>query len=78
MPKESNALPFVAIKNKRISFPLELNQTHNYINKRITVIGDQAQSFHPLAGLGMNLGVAQSTILANIILCNHKAGCDIG
>ena len=42
------------------------------------MIGDAAHSIHPMAGLGVNAGIADSVFLANNIIQNLKTGNDIG
>lgn len=66
------------ICNKRMAFPLNSLQSQKYIGNRIALIGDAAHSIHPMAGQGLNMGLADSVLLSNIILKNLKGGLDIG
>ncbi|GLR71028.1 FAD-dependent monooxygenase [Agaribacter marinus] len=41
----------------RFSYPLLLKQTHDYASHRVICIANAAQSLHPIAGQGFNLGI---------------------
>lgn len=44
--------------SQRVSFPLIERQVSPFIKPRVALIGDALHTIHPLAGLGMNLGLA--------------------
>lgn len=51
---------------KRVAYPLGLNaQTHH--SARIVNIGNAAQTLHPVAGQGLNLGLRDAAVLANLL-----------
>jgi 2-octaprenyl-6-methoxyphenol hydroxylase len=50
----------------RFSFPLGLN-AHAIISKRSVKIGNAAQTLHPVAGQGLNLGLRDAQVLAQNI-----------
>ncbi len=56
------------ILGKRMEFPLQLQYVSNNVCDNIVLIGDAAHSIHPMAGQGMNLGIADSAILSNEII----------
>ena len=47
----------------RHAFPLKMLHTQAYVGKNWLLLGDSAHHFHPLAGLGLNAGIADITTL---------------
>ncbi|KAJ3190354.1 putative ubiquinone biosynthesis monooxygenase [Gaertneriomyces sp. JEL0708] len=62
----------------RACFPLRIRNSERYIKNRIALIGDAAHTIHPLAGQGLNLGLADSESLTNAITHALRTGQDIG
>jgi len=64
------------------SFPLRYNHTESYIGHgqgtRTVLVGDAAHTVHPLAGQGLNLGLADVECLARCIRASLLSGGDIG
>ncbi|KAL8686887.1 MAG: hypothetical protein Q9218_006791 [Villophora microphyllina] len=60
------------------SFPLRYRQADSYTSSRVALIGDAAHTVHPLAGQGLNMGLADVQSLANTIEYTVKHGGDIG
>ncbi|HVY53923.1 MAG TPA: UbiH/UbiF/VisC/COQ6 family ubiquinone biosynthesis hydroxylase [Gammaproteobacteria bacterium] len=52
---------------KRYSFPLLERHAETYIMERVALLGDAAHTLHPLAGQGVNLGVGDAQVLAQVI-----------
>ena len=64
------------------SFPLRYNHADAYLGEgqggRTALIGDAAHTIHPLAGQGLNLGLADVECLVRVIESTLSAGGDIG
>jgi ubiquinone biosynthesis monooxygenase Coq6 len=60
------------------SFPLRMSHADMYVGKRTALVGDAAHTVHPLAGQGLNLGIADAEALARTIGCATLLGADIG
>ena len=52
----------------RKKFPLLGLQAARYIDTRVVLMGDAAHVVHPLAGLGLNLGIADVSCLATLLV----------
>lgn len=59
-------------------FPLRIQHAMRYGRRRGVLVGDAAHVVHPLAGQGMNLGLADAACLAHEIDAALEAGLDIG
>ncbi|MDR8730954.1 UbiH/UbiF/VisC/COQ6 family ubiquinone biosynthesis hydroxylase [Burkholderia pseudomultivorans] len=57
---------FVAIAG-RASFPLGLNAAQTLVNGRIAIVGNAAQTLHPVAGQGLNLGLRDAHTLVDAL-----------
>ncbi|THH08534.1 hypothetical protein EW145_g2651 [Phellinidium pouzarii] len=65
------------------SFPLRLSHADSYIGEgehgsRTALLGDAAHTIHPLAGQGLNMGLADAQALAECIQSAVLVGGDIG
>ncbi len=60
----------------RGSFALIKSHSKNYVKNRVVLVGDAAHTIHPLAGQGVNLGLMDAAVLADVILSSHNAGRD--
>jgi len=55
------------VTTARASFPLTMRYTQQWLDKRVIFIGDAAHTIHPLAGLGMNLGLLDAASLVECL-----------
>ena len=60
------------------SFPLRLRHASTYTGHRVALIGDAAHTIHPLAGQGLNLGLADAESLAKCVVNGVENGMDVG
>ena len=64
--------------SKRFSFPLQMRHVKQYCGAHWLLMGDSAHTIHPLAGLGLNVGLADVTAWATLLdgkkshLCSKK------
>ena len=63
------------LNSQRAAFPLSLMHVEHTIAHRIALIGDAAHRVHPLAGQGLNLGLADVAALAEVLT---GQGADVG
>lgn len=65
---------FVSVE-KRMTFPLKLSQLAESSTPHLVVIGNAAQTMHPVAGQGFNVGLRDAEVLARQIV---NASADLG
>ncbi|SIO03550.1 2-octaprenyl-6-methoxyphenyl hydroxylase [Salinivibrio sp. ES.052] len=63
---------------ERHIYPLALNQVVRPVSHRVAVVGNAAQSLHPIAGQGFNLGLRDVITLADTLSAAAEQGDDIG
>jgi 2-octaprenylphenol hydroxylase len=62
----------------RGAFPLLLRHANRYSDERLVLVGNAAHAIHPLAGQGLNLGVSDIAVLAEVLLEARRTKGDIG
>lgn len=60
------------------SFPLNLVLAHRFVAPRLALVGDAAHVIHPLAGQGLNLGLRDVAVLAEVLVDAMRLGEDFG
>jgi 2-octaprenyl-6-methoxyphenol hydroxylase len=53
--------------SQRYSYPLSLSKSHPFVSYRAISVGNAAQSLHPIAGQGFNLGVRDVAELVKVV-----------
>ncbi|KAJ2476180.1 putative ubiquinone biosynthesis monooxygenase [Coemansia sp. RSA 2131] len=62
----------------RTSFPLRMRMVDTLVANRVALIGDAGHVMHPLAGQGLNMGLADVQCLAQVLEQAAAAGEDLG
>lgn len=88
MPEEHFAIELQAAFEDRLGhidevgpravFPLRFFETSAYVESRLALIGDAAHTIHPLAGQGVNLGMADAASLAEVLTEAKRNSKDLG
>jgi len=66
------------IEGRRFAFDLKLQHARSYISSRVALVGDSAHTIHPMAGQGLNLGLADAEALTKFLKIAVNSGNDIG
>ncbi len=73
-----NWLGEVELAGDRWSYPVALKFAGKYIAPRMCLVGDAAHAIHPIAGQGLNLGLRDVAVLAELLAERRGLGLDIG
>ncbi len=68
-----NKLGALELISERKSFPLVGAQASQYISRRVVLLGDAAHVIHPLAGLGLNMGLADVKYLCQLLADSDRS-----
>ena len=60
------------------AFPLGFGVARRFFGERLVLVGDAAHIVHPIAGQGLNLGLKDVAVLAEIVTDAARLGLDIG
>lgn len=63
---------------ERAAYPLKAQLARHLVRPRLALIGDAAHTIHPLAGLGVNLGLRDAMVLAQEIVDARRFDEDWG
>jgi len=77
-PRFGDFLGEIKLKGKRFSYPLNLTVANEFAQSRLALVGDAAHGIHYLAGQGLNLGLRDVAVLAEVLLEAARRGEDIG
>lgn len=62
----------------RRSHPIAMQLSRRYAAPRLALVGDAAHAVHPVAGLGLNLGLRDAAALTEVCVDAMRLGLDIG
>lgn len=71
-------LGHVRLDGPRFVYPLTLQMAERMYAPRIALLGDAAHAVHPIAGQGLNLGLKDAAVLAEVLADALRLGEDIG
>ncbi len=63
---------------KRHNYPLRLMKASAHISHRLALVGNAAQTLHPVAGQGFNLALRDVMVLAEVLAQAAQQGDDVG
>jgi 2-octaprenyl-6-methoxyphenol hydroxylase len=64
----------IARVGTRAAYPLRLSRAESMVGTRAVLVGNAAQSLHPVAGQGFNLGLRDAALLAEILAAAPDPG----
>ncbi|MGL1922434.1 MAG: FAD-dependent monooxygenase [Hyphomicrobiales bacterium] len=68
----------VALCGEKFTYPLGLQIAYEYMQPRAVLIGDAAHGIHPIAGQGLNMGLRDIAVLAQVMVEARNLGLDFG
>jgi len=68
----------IALASRRQGFPLKLIRAERMTDERVVLIGNAAHQLHPVGGQGLNLGLRDVALLAEMLVAKRAFGEDIG
>ena len=68
----------IALATRRQAFPLKLIRAERMADERVVLIGNAMHQLHPVAGQGLNLGLRDVAMLAEMLVARLEFGEDIG
>ncbi len=68
----------VDVEGPTFVYPLSLQLAERLTAPRLAVLGDAAHGIHPIAGQGLNLGLKDAAVLAEVLVDAARLGEDIG
>ena len=67
----------ITLTGPRFAYPLGLHHAARYTGRRLALIGDAAHGIHPIAGQGLNLGLRDVAVLAELVVDARRLGLDV-
>ncbi len=66
----------IELAAKKATFPLNMKIARKFTSNRFALIGDSAHGVHPIAGLGLNIGLRDVAALTEVIIEKYRLGLD--
>jgi 2-octaprenyl-6-methoxyphenol hydroxylase len=63
---------------RRVSYPLRRVQARRIVAPRVALVGNAAQTLHPIGAQGFNLGLRDALTLAERLIAAQRSGADPG
>jgi 2-octaprenylphenol hydroxylase len=76
--KSDHVLGELKVISEKAIYPLIYQHSKKYIEKNFVLVGDAAHTIHPLAGQGVNLGIADAVELTGVLEDSIMKGGYIG
>lgn len=77
-PRFGDFLGDISLVGDRFTYPLALSLADAFIAERVALLGDAAHRVHPIAGQGLNAGLRDVAVLAEVLADAKRRGEDIG
>ena len=68
----------LALVGPRWSYPLGLSGAETAVAQRFALVGDALHGMHPIAGQGLNMGLRDVAVLAELLADARRLGLDLG
>ncbi len=77
-PRFGSFLGDIVLEGDHFTYPLTLSLAEILVADRVALIGDAAHRVHPIAGQGLNAGLKDVAVLAEVLVDALRRGEDIG
>ncbi|MEC7669855.1 MAG: FAD-dependent monooxygenase, partial [Pseudomonadota bacterium] len=67
----------ISLAGARFTYPLNLTLANSVVSDRLVLVGDAAHGMHPIAGQGLNAGLKDIAVLAQVMDEAKRRGEDI-
>lgn len=68
----------LTMKARPKAWPLNFQMARRFVAPRVALVGDAAHVIHPIAGQGLNLGLEDIAVLAELVAEQASLGLDLG